>query len=192
MNQKNELNPLLWVDDYSDTMYYFALSRVNSAEIAEDLVQDTFFSALKSKDTFKGEATEKTWLYSILKRKIIDYYRKASSRHERNFSQLTPFESEDTPASWKKDSMPKDWDDNNDKQFDADEFSKVLRECLNVLPEKYSKVFELKTMRGFETKEVCKEMDISSSNLWVILHRTRIQLRQCLETNWFLDNKKKL
>lgn len=188
MKEKHKLNPLIWVDEYSDNMFRFAVSRVSKRDVAEDLVQETFLSALKAKDGFKGNASEKTWLYSILKRKIIDYYRKASSKHERTFSEMSPFEEDgDWLGHWKDDRVPQDWDNTNDNQFNVDEFSKVLKDCVKELPPKYASVFELKTIRGYESEEVCNELDITSSNLWVILHRSRVQLRECLEMNWFLE-----
>ncbi len=188
MGEKHKLDPLIWVDEYSDNMFRFAVSRVSKVDVAEDLVQETFLSALKGKDGFKGNATEKTWLYSILKRKIIDYYRKASSKHERTFSQMSPFEEEgDWLGHWKDDREPKEWDNTNDDQFDADEFSEILKKCIEILPPRYASAFELKTMRGLESEEVCNELGISTSNLGVILHRSRVQLRECLEKNWFIE-----
>ena len=81
-NTSNTLNPQLWVKNYSDYLYNIAYYRVNKQELAEDLVQDTFLSALNARETYKGIANEKTWLVSILKNKIIDYYKKASTRNE--------------------------------------------------------------------------------------------------------------
>jgi RNA polymerase sigma factor (sigma-70 family) len=81
-NNQNTLNPAKWVDLYADYLYKFAYYRVNKDELAEDLVQDTFLSALKAKDNYKGEASEKTWLVAILKNKIIDHYKKASTKNE--------------------------------------------------------------------------------------------------------------
>ena len=75
----NILDPNTWVDKYSDYLYNYTIVRVNDREIAQDLVQETFFAGLKSIKNFKGEASERTWLISILKRKIIDYYRKINS-----------------------------------------------------------------------------------------------------------------
>ena len=188
MGSEQKLNPLIWVSDYSDNMFKYAVSRVSKSGVAEDLVQDTFLSALKAKDSFKGNSTEKTWLYYILQRKIIDYYRKASSRYELNISQISPFEDDgDWFGHWKDDRVPKDWDDTNDSQFDTVEFSKILKDCVKELPDKYALVFELKTMRGFETEEVCDQLGITTSNIWTILHRSRLQLRECLEKNWFLE-----
>ncbi len=76
----SELNATRWVEQYSDMLYRFALPRVNDADIAKDLVQDTFLAAWRNAENFKGEVSEKNWLFTILKNKIIDYYRKASTR----------------------------------------------------------------------------------------------------------------
>ena len=85
MARKNPgLEPERWIERYSDYLYSFAYARLRKEEVAEDLVQDTFFSALRARDTFLHNASEKTWLISILKRKIIDYYRKKSTQNELN------------------------------------------------------------------------------------------------------------
>ncbi len=73
----NNLEPNSWVDNYADYLYRYAQSRVNDSAVAEDLVQETFLSAWKARERFEGRSSEKTWLSSILKNKIIDYYRKA-------------------------------------------------------------------------------------------------------------------
>jgi len=188
MNSNTKLNPEKWVDNYADAMYSYSFSRVSKSDVAEDLVQETFFSALKSLKNFKGEASEKTWLYSILKRKIIDYYRKASSKYEKNFTQMSPFEdSGDWLGHWKDERVPNEWDDK--EEFNSEEFMKILKFCMEFLPEKYSYAFKMKSLNGFESKEICNELDITTSNLWVILHRSRVQLRECLEKNWFLSDK---
>ena len=72
----NTLDTKNWVVNYADYLYSMAYFKVNNQPEAEDLVQETFLSAYKNKDTFKGESAEKTWLTAILNNKIIDYYRK--------------------------------------------------------------------------------------------------------------------
>src|SRR5580698_7089221 len=78
------LEPEKWIERYADMLFSYSLARVNRQDVAEDLVQDTFFSALKAKDQFQQKSSEKTWLIAILKRKIIDYYRKKSTQNELN------------------------------------------------------------------------------------------------------------
>ena len=95
----NELNPNQWIDKYSDYLFNYTISRVNDREMAKDLVQDTFFAGLKSMKNFKGEASERTWLISILKRKIIDYYRKINSAKGKAEVRMS-FSSEDGEGDW--------------------------------------------------------------------------------------------
>ena len=72
--EEQAVDTSLWIDEYSDMLYNFSITRVNDHELARDLVQDTFVSALKGLESFKGKSTVKTWLFSILKRKIIDHW----------------------------------------------------------------------------------------------------------------------
>ena len=95
------LNPQKWVSNYADLLYGFAFTRVRSKDLAEDLIQDTFISALKSKDNFKGGSSESTWLISILRNKIIDHYRKSSTKNEVSMVEDSSF-FEDEDGSWKK------------------------------------------------------------------------------------------
>ena len=83
----HQLHPETWVDRYADYLFNYAVTRVSDAEIAKDLVQETFFAGLKSATNYKGTAAERTWLIAILKRKVIDYYRKINSRKPR-YSEL--------------------------------------------------------------------------------------------------------
>ena len=189
-NTANTLNPAKWVGLYADYLYKYAYYRVNNDELAQDLVQDVFLSALKGKDTYKGEASEKTWLVSILKNKIIDHYKKASTRNESPL-QLNTYEAPSydyffntkSVGQWNKESMPKDWA-NGETNFDTKEFYKTLANCLSELPEKWKGVFSLSLLEDADSKIVCKEFNLSSSNFWVIIHRAKLQMRACLEKNW--------
>jgi RNA polymerase sigma-70 factor (ECF subfamily) len=184
------LKPEKWVELYADYLYNFAYFRVNKEELAQDLVQDTFLSALKAIDTYKGEASEKTWLVSILKNKIIDHYKKASTRNESPLqlpSYETPsldyFFNKEKNGHWQSESKPKDWG-GQDTTYDTKEFYKILESCLGKLPEKWKGVFTMSLLEDADAKLVCKEFNLSSSNFWVIIHRAKLQVRACLEKNW--------
>ncbi len=190
LNNQNSLDPSKWVELYSDYLYRFAYYRVNNDELAQDLVQDCFLAALKAVETYKGQASEKTWLVSILKNKIIDHYKKASTRNESplqlntyNAPSYDYFFDKEAKGHWKGDTKPKDWaaTENN---FDTKEFYNTLEKCLAQLPEKWKGVFTMSLLDDAEAKSVCKEFDISSSNFWVIIHRAKLQMRACLEKNW--------
>jgi RNA polymerase sigma-70 factor (ECF subfamily) len=192
----NNLDPEHWIDRYSDYLYSFAYARLRKEEVAHDLVQDTFFSALRAKDTFLQNASEKTWLVSILKRKIIDYYRKKSTQNELNILDK-PIESEDgtrdyffenaatAGGHWATSATPSQWGKTFETSVESDEFYDILKKCITKLPEKTAAAFTLKNMDDLDTEEICKELNITPSNYWVMMHRAKLMLRECLEKNWF-------
>lgn len=182
----SKANPNNWVNLHGDYLYNYAYSRVQSKETAEDLVQETFISGLKSIKSFRGESSELTWLVAILKRKVIDHYRKLSRKKETIASQFsTPFQDNgDFEGQWILERTPKDWQIKHEDPMRQSEFIFILEMCIAALPEKWRSVFVLKVMEEIKSEEVCKEIGCSSSNLWVIIHRARLQLRECIEIRW--------
>ena len=185
-NKKARVEPSQWVNEYGDFLYIYAYARVQSKEIAEDLVQETFLSGLKGLDSFRGESAELTWLTSILRRKVIDHYRKSSTKKETPASQFAlPFQDDGNyEGHWVMERAPKDWQEKSENPMQQDEFQKIMEICLSFVPDKWKSVFILKVMEEMQSDDVCKEMGCTSSNLWVILHRARLQLRECLENKW--------
>lgn len=186
-NINSVLKPETWVKEYSDLLYKFAYFRVGNKETARDLVQDTFLSAIKNKEGFKGEISERNWLYTILKNKIIDHYRKKSASA---FTDLESPEDDyknyfDENDHWRADNLPRDWSALQSTAIETKEFYDILQLCLKLLSEIMHSCFEMKYIEDKEAEEICKELCISSSNYWVILHRAKLQLRNCLEKNWF-------
>jgi RNA polymerase sigma-70 factor (ECF subfamily) len=182
---KHTLNSDEWVKLHADFLFNYTISRINDREIAKDLVQDTFIAGLKSMENFQGLASERTWLVSILKRKIIDYYRKINSAKGKAEIRMNFYTEGDKEGEWIEERAPSNWSNQTDKSIENDELNTVLEKCIDNLPEKYAMVFRMKTIQEFETEDICKELNITSSNLWVIIHRARTQLRKCLEDNWF-------
>lgn len=181
----HSLDPNKWIDSYSDYLYNYAIVRVNNSDIAKDLVQETFFAGLRSAKNFQGKSTERTWLVSILKRKIIDYYRKINSKKGQAEVRMSFYEDGDNEGNWIEERVPQSWDNMTDKDIENAELKRQIEICIDNLPEKYAMVFRMKTIQEFETEEICKELNITASNLWVIIHRARTQLRSCMEANWF-------
>lgn len=173
------------VKEYSDYLYQYARLHVSQDEIAEDLVQETFISAFRALSGFRGESSIKTWLTSILRRKIIDYYRKrAKSSTEISYS-VDPFlRSGPREGHWNPAMAPGSWKENPSELLRQKEFLEILDRCLSQLPETARAVFVMKEVDGEDSDFICKELGISSSNLWVLMHRARLALRACLEKNW--------
>lgn len=188
MSKKNKpqtLQPENWIENHSDYLFNYTVVRVNDSDLAKDLVQETFFAGLKSAKNFEGKSTERTWLIAILKRKIIDYYRKANSKKGKAEVKMNFYEHGEKEGSWLEERVPQTWGNEAEMNLENTELSMQIDECIGFLPEKYAMVFRMKTIQDFDTQEICKELDITPSNLWVIIHRARTQLRKCLEENWF-------
>lgn len=186
MNQA-QANPQDWVDLYGDILFSYALKFILQPDVAQNLVQETFLAALKNQGSFEGKSSQKTWMIGILKNKITDHLR--SKYKEVPASQLV---ADDADIASFFDSQsghlaqePKAWALNPTKLLENKEFWNAFNDCLNRLPEKTSQAFALREIESMDSQEICKVLGISSTNLWVLLHRARIQLRQCLETNWF-------
>jgi len=182
---KHQINPNKWIDLYSDYLFNYTISRVSDKVIAQDLVQDTFLAGLKSMKNFKGEASERTWLISILKRKIIDYYRKINSNKGKAEVRMSYNSDTESEGDWLEERVADPFDKTAEDNLQNNELGDAIQTCLNKLPEKQANVFRMKTILKYETEVICNELDITASNLWVIIHRARTAMADCLEKNWF-------
>ncbi len=173
-----------WVESYTKELYSWAFHKVSDTELAKDLVQDTFLAAVEGIQNFKRDSSPKTWLFSILNHKIIDYYRKKINLPSsiENQSLLLFF---DENGGWNPVRKPKNWDEDETELLDNEEFREVLNDCLGELPEKWNATIKLKYLFNKNGDEICQELSISSTNLWQIMHRAKVQLRECVENNWF-------
>lgn len=181
----NTIDPNTWIDKYSDYLFNYTIVRVDDKEIAQDLVQETFFAGLKSMKNFKGEASERTWLISILKRKIIDHYRKINSNKGKAEVRINYSGDSETEGDWLEERVADPFDGNAESEIENTELGLAIHNCIGKLPEKQARIFKMKTIQGFETEAICNEFDITASNLWVIIHRARTAMAECLEKNWF-------
>jgi RNA polymerase sigma-70 factor (TIGR02943 family) len=181
---EHEINPNKWIDLYSDYLFNYTITRVNDRDLAQDIVQDTFLAGLKSMKNFKGEASERTWLISILKRKIIDHYRKTNSNKGKAEVRIT-YSDDESEGDWLEERVADPFDKTAEDTMQNSELGDAIFECLSKLPEKQAQVFRMKTIEGYETEDICKELNINASNLWVIIHRARTAMASCLEKNWF-------
>jgi RNA polymerase sigma-70 factor (ECF subfamily) len=184
-------DPARWVEEHGDYLFKYALLRLRDQSRAEDMVQETFLAALKSAQSFRGKSAEKTWLVGIMKNKIGDYFRKAG--RETSFTDLQFYQNEENEqfvsnglfhGSWVEQLGPKEWQEPG-AGLDNEAFWKVFHACAGKLPKNISTVFCLREIDEIDSAEICRRLNISENNLWVMLHRARGALRRCLETNWF-------
>ncbi|MGF1924579.1 MAG: sigma-70 family RNA polymerase sigma factor [Bacteroidia bacterium] len=185
-NKGEICDPKQWVSRYADYLYKYAIARLNDEEIAKDLVQETFFSALKGLDKFAGKSTEKTWLTGILKHKIIDIYRKDYARSNAKSTQFVAeeeyFNKDD--GHWRAQHAPQTFGVEQQDPLTNKEFHQTLQLCFKKLPALWATVFTMKHVDEEPTETILLSMNISSSNFWVIIHRTKLSLRACLQSNW--------
>ena len=178
--------PEKWVEQYSDYLYGFAMSRLRDPEAAADCVQDTFLAGIKALDRFDGSRDIKFWLRGIMRNKIVDQIRKAVKENK------VDIESEDEAlleSFWFRFSgiattNPEPWQFNPRKHYDNTEFWVVFRECIDSVKNPARQAFVLRVLEDKTTAEVCKIMDITPNYLWVLLHRAREQLKIQLEAKW--------
>ncbi len=186
-------DPTRWVDDHGDSLYRFALLKVRDADLAAELVQETFLAALKGRQRFSGQSSERTWLIGILKHKLLDHRRRAA-RESRQVAEPSdneafhtkPIEDRlfDDRGFWRV--GPRRWSSTDpERALQRSEFWEVLQGCLDRLPPTLAEAFLLRELEGLGTAAVCQALGISSKSLWTRLHRARLSLRGCLEARWF-------
>lgn len=182
-------DPLL--AEFRPQMLKFARLQLQDTATAEDVVHDAISAALEGADRFSGRSAFKTWLFAILRHKIVDALRERGrtvqiSSLERDEDDLdAAFDALfSASAHWHPLSRPRDWGD-PEEALSQRQFWQVFETCLELLPANTARVFMMREFLGFETPEICRNLDISTSNCHVILHRARAGLRLCLERGWF-------
>ncbi len=184
-----ELDPNSWVDRYGDDLYRYALSRLRSEEAAEEVVQQTFVAAWKHVDQYAGRGSVRGWMLGILKRKIVDLIRQRNRT-----TSLTAGEGEDrsddffdADGNWNpevRSTLKQSLD-----SLEQAEFWEILHACLETLPTRQADAFALREMDEQSTGDICKVLGVSPSNLWVLLHRARLRLSQCMKTRWHQESR---
>lgn len=180
----------LFLEEVRRQMVRFAVQQLGDSSLAEDVVQDALVGALRNKDSFRGRAALRSWMFAILKNKIVDSIRR-KSRMSAHGEQIALDEIDgaglfESHGRWRSDSKPKHWAQPDDSLMDAD-FWRVFGVCLDHLPPRQSRVFMMREVLALETDEICVALDITAANLHVVLHRARLELRACLQKCWFAE-----
>lgn len=174
-----------WVETHGDYLFNFAIGQVRDTNIAEDLVQETFLAALKSQHNFSGRSSERTWLVSILRHKIYDHLRKTCRERAVRVDPL-PASNEDAAfedsLAWIHQIAAESTSPSH--RIELAEFRQHLERAMGKLPPRIAQVFQLYSIEERPNQEVCERLNISESNLWVMLHRARKQLRTELNGWW--------
>lgn len=184
---------LLWNDatllQLRNNLLRFAALQLRNHEMAEDVVQEALASAVAASDRFEHRTSVNAWVFTILRNKIVDVFR---DRWNKNRIDLVPADGEDVDFDvqfnererWQHSEMPTSWGD-PEQTFENQQFWQIFDICMENMPEATARIFSMREFLGLEVSEICKELEISSSNCWVILHRARMSLRICLQQRWF-------
>lgn len=183
-------SPERWLDEHGDALYRYAFLRLRDRDAAEDLVQETLVAALGARKKFAGQSSERTWLIGILKHKIADHWRRVARTApiealpdaDDPDELLERFFDPSNRNHWRV--RPPAWSD-PDGALEDKQFWRALADCIGALPPAQAQAFSLTEFDGLDGAETCKVLGVAPTNLWVMLHRARLRLRQCLENNWF-------
>lgn len=191
MTLLSTLDPQTWLHEYGDVLYRYALIRVRTQEIAEDLVQETLLSALQGLKKFNQKSSVQSWLIGILKHKIMDYYRKSQRElplsTEKELGEDLLNQQFDEKGHWQVSLCA--WA-SPEKSMDNEQFWKVFYQCQSGLSDTMARLFVLQVIEGRSTKECCQLLNFKTENqLWIALSRTRMKLRHCLSAHWFNQEK---
>jgi len=173
-----------WVETYAADLVGWAAFKLSDEELARDIVQDTFLVAAEKIGDFKGKSSPRTWLFAILNHKIIEIYRKKARTP-------IPADEEILTASFGGDGMwdtskrPQPWDTNDPNLLDDEDFRAVLKKCMEALPAKWNACMKMKYLLNKNGDEICQELGITPTNFWQMMHRAKLNLRECIDRNWF-------
>lgn len=175
------------MEHHGDSLFSYAMSKLRDRDVAEEVVQETFLAALRNLDQFRNTGSEGAWLMGILKRKVIDHVRLLARRP-------VNLDGDDTVVGALFDADGK-WSEAGKQNggltldsIEQEEFKAILGQCLEKLPYKQATAFVMREMQQDSGEQVCKELGVSSSNLWVLMHRARIRLAECIKARWAMGD----
>ena len=173
------------VENLRPYLVRYAMLQLRNADLAQDVVQEALLAALAGEANFAGRSNLRTWLTGILKHKIVDAIRRQRRERPAPEPDGDPAEFDalfDERGHWEE--PPSPWEQ-PEGALAQKQFLAALERCLEALPERTAQAFMMREHLGLETSEICKELSITPTHLWVMLHRARMALRMCLESNWF-------
>jgi RNA polymerase sigma-70 factor (ECF subfamily) len=189
LTQEDELTQE--ISDARAYLFRFALWQLRNPTWADDVVSETMVAALEAKESFRGGAQSRTWLVGILKNKIIDHLRRSRREVAQQFGadgdEQVLDESVFDDAGRYREPLA-DWGD-PEAVFGRAQFFAVLEACMTRLPQSQGRVFMMREWLELSTEEICQELQVTPSNVWMLLHRARLRLQECVNINWFESRK---
>ena len=182
------------IEQHRAYLMRYAMLQLRDRTAAEDAVQETLLAAIQGGERYAGRSSLKTWLTGILKHKIIDHHRRQAREQPLvDAERQDEAEVEIVSGSFAEDGHWLDFSshwDAPDRSLESRQFWEVFEMCVRVMPARTARVFVMREVLELSTEEICKELGISTTNCWVMLHRARLALRACLETKWFFNERR--
>lgn len=185
------------IGGFRNDLLRFAILQLRDHPLAEDVVQDAIIAAMEGRHGFTGQSSLKTWVFAILKNKIIDLLRRRG--REVSFADLAT-EGEEIDATidalfaanehWTPMARPGNWG-NPEEHLRQEQFWRVFRACLDHLPEKTARIFMMHEFLDLEVEEICAQTGLMPNNCYVVFYRARMKLRLCLEREWFTSEERR-
>ncbi|VAW62187.1 RNA polymerase sigma-70 factor [hydrothermal vent metagenome] len=189
LSKMNKTHDFEQIADLRSDLLRFARLQLNDTTQAEDAVHEAIDAALAS-NTFSGKGSLKSWVFAILRNKIIDLIREQHKTASVSYIEEAPENSDtlfDNRGYWKKTHQPANWQ-RPENTLANQQFLNIFEQCIKHLPANTAKVFMMREHLGMSIHEICEALELSESNCWVIMHRARAQLRACLEGNLIEKN----
>lgn len=187
ITRNDGLNTQTLLDEHGDYLFSYAYLKLKDTHIAEDLVQETLLAAVAARNTFSSRSTVRTWLTGILKHKLIDHL----SRQGREIVITDLVDDQDEEDSLERFyKVNGRWIDkpeifpDPESVFQQKQFWKVFQDCLSGLKPRQAEVFLAKEIHGMSNEEICKSFSLNPTNVWILMHRARLSLHECLKIHW--------
>lgn len=175
------------VAEHRSYLLRYARLQLRNDAWAEDCVSETMLAALSKPQSFGQRSQLKTWLVGILKHKLIDTLRARQREVALPDGEGDGSDELDAlmfQADGHYASPPSDWGD-PEQALNSRQFFEVLETCAEKLPPAMARIFMMREWLDMDSEDICKELVLTPTNLYVQLHRARLRLRECLELNWF-------
>jgi RNA polymerase sigma-70 factor (ECF subfamily) len=164
----------------------FARLQLRDAAAAEDAVQEALAAAWSQADRFAAQSEHKTWVFGILRHKLVDTLRArkrtvnlSALDSELDDEALLDHELFKDNGHWSKEAKPRLWP-TPETALRQQQFWQLFEMCLDHLPEHIGRVFMMREFLDLDTEEICTELQITANHCSVLMYRARLRLRTCL------------
>ncbi len=196
LENPNPIDARAWLERHGNYLYCYAFARLRNSSLSEQLLEETLVTGMGSPKTFSSYGCERSWLLGILSKRIRDRYRRPFTHRDLSSQNSEPGELEffentgEWTAHWREAQAPVLWTTDPQQLGKSPGFWETFDRCLSFLSEVAANAFTLREIDGLPPEEICEILNVSETDLRVILHEARLKLRRSLEVEWFHSGHK--